>query len=87
VVPQPVSPSEETSSVVWLLAQFVGPFSSGFPAHIPPDGVRLTGAAIRFVLGWLAPSFQAPSFEAPGSSSEMTMEQIVQGNCEKQEQQ
>jgi hypothetical protein len=29
-------------SVVWLLAQFVGLFLSGFLACIPPDGVCLT---------------------------------------------
>jgi hypothetical protein len=43
--------------------------------------------AIQLVLGWLAPSFQTPSFQAPESSMEITLEQIVQGNYEKQEQQ
>jgi hypothetical protein len=43
--------------------------------------------AIQLVPGWLAPSFQTPSFQAPESSMEITVEQIVQGNYEKQEQQ
>jgi hypothetical protein len=79
------------SFVVWLLAQFVGPFAASSPVQIPLDGVRLrvcsSRAAIQLVPCWHAPSFQTPSFQTMGSSMEMTMEQIVQGNYEKQEQQ
>jgi hypothetical protein len=81
------------SSVVWLVAQFnfVGPFGANFPVQILLDGVHirvhLLRAAIQLVPGWLTPLFQTPSFEAPGSSLKMTMEQIVQENYEKQEQQ
>jgi hypothetical protein len=54
LVPQPVSPSKETSSVVWLLAQFVGPFSSGFSAHIPrayqySQGINRLGSEMSHV--------------------------------------
>jgi hypothetical protein len=62
-----------------------------FLAQTLLDGVCLRicllHAVIQLVLGWLTPSFQTPSFQAPGSSMETTMEQIVQGNYEKQEQQ
>jgi hypothetical protein len=56
-----------------------------FPKQILLDGVCLLCTVIQLVLGWLTPLFQTPLFQAPGLSMVTTMEQIVQGNHEKQE--